>query len=175
MIKVRTLRSQATVEMLRESWGKEERNPFLRIIGYLNRPKLGIERVFHVQRPTQYAHSSRPFSVHLYFRDSEQAFMSATTLIYHIHGGGFVTMTPKCHESYVTKWASQTGFPIISINYGKAPEFPYPYALEECFDFYRALVTTNGECIGMKGWETVIDGKVRRRKPLRIIITGDSA
>jgi hypothetical protein len=40
---------------------------------------------------------------------------------------------------------------------------PYPFAIDECFDVYRALCMSAGRCIGMSG------------KKLNIILTGDSA
>merc|ERR1711939_360920 len=46
----------------------------------------------------------------------------------------------------------------------KAPEYPYPYALNECFDVYTQIVATKGRCIGMKPDSCP-----------RIVITGDSA
>lgn len=53
--------------------------------------------------------------------------------------------------------------PVIAINYGKAPQHPYPYALEEVYDAYRTLTESNGSCIGIKC------------QKLKVIIGGDSA
>jgi acetyl esterase/lipase len=61
-------------------------------------------------------------------------------------------------------WAGQTNVPIISIDYKKAPEFPFPYGLNECFDIYKMIVATKGACIGLKGGV----------QP-RIALAGDSA
>jgi hypothetical protein len=40
---------------------------------------------------------------------------------------------------------------------------PYPYAIDECFDLYNALVHSNGQVIGMSGQD------------LKLILSGDSA
>ena len=100
-------------------------------------------------------------------------------------------MPPKAHEDYLSTWARQLKIPILSIDYGKAPEFPYPYALEQCFDVYRTLVETNGSCIGLEGWyksssvnssapsanATFVHNNMKKvkKKPIKIVIVGDSA
>lgn len=73
-------------------------------------------------------------------------------------------MSPIHHDDNLSQWARSTGSPIISIDYGKAPEYPYPYALEEIFDAYRSILDTNGRCIGIESEE-----------PLKIVVMGDSA
>lgn len=73
-------------------------------------------------------------------------------------------MSPENHDEYVSNWARQTKVPIISINYGKAPENPYPWGLEECFEAYRSIIESNGKAIGIES-----------PTPIKIIITGDSA
>lgn len=45
----------------------------------------------------------------------------------------------------------------------QAPEYPYPFAIDEVFDAYKLLHETKGKCIGMSG------------KALNVVITGDSA
>lgn len=45
----------------------------------------------------------------------------------------------------------------------QAPEYPYPFAIDEVFDAYKLLHETKGKCIGMSG------------KTLNVVITGDSA
>lgn len=41
---------------------------------------------------------------------------------------------------------------------------PYPWAIDECFDLYLALVKTNGAVLGLQTTE-----------PIDLILTGDSA
>lgn len=75
-------------------------------------------------------------------------------------------MPPPCHEDALASWAFETKLPIVSIDYGKSPEYPYPWAVEECFDVYKSIVETNGKCVGL----TVPEGK-----RLKIVLIGDSA
>lgn len=46
---------------------------------------------------------------------------SPKTAIFHIHGGGFISMSSFIHQSYTRKWANSLNIPIISVDYGKAP------------------------------------------------------
>ncbi|KAL7747668.1 hypothetical protein RI367_006957 [Sorochytrium milnesiophthora] len=103
-------------------------------------------------------------------------------------GGGFVCMDPARHEDYLTLWANMSpGTVVLSVDYGKAPEYPYPYAMP--FELYRLLRETNGACIGLEGWDKVIETeeykngatepisprRVKRKSPIKITIVGDSA
>lgn len=73
-------------------------------------------------------------------------------------------MNPLHHEERLRQLAKEVQRPILAIDYCKAPEYPYPYALEECFDVYRTLIETRGKAIGMSG-----------SSRMRIILSGDSA
>ncbi|RMJ26155.1 hormone-sensitive lipase [Aspergillus sp. HF37] len=52
----------------------------------------------------------------------------------------------------------------MSLDYKKAPEYPYPHALDECYDVYRAILQTRGACVGLNGDALP-----------RIVVSGDSA
>lgn len=58
------------------------------------------------------------------------------SLIIHIHGGGFIAMTPESHEMYTRKWANLTDIPILSIDYRLSPEHSYPKAMDDVFQAY---------------------------------------
>jgi acetyl esterase/lipase len=88
---------------------------------------------------------------------------NSSTVILHIHGGGFVAMSSFSHECYLRLWARRSQIPIISVDYRHAPEFRFPVQLEECYNVYRWIIKHSQEFLfgGM---------------PLkRVIITGDSA
>lgn len=89
-------------------------------------------------------------------------------------------MGPAHHEERLRSWAVQTGKPVISLEYGKAPECwflprsinhvlnqlstdPYPFGIDEVFDAYRIIVESKGKAIGMAG------------EDLNIVLSGDSA
>jgi acetyl esterase/lipase len=103
-------------------------------------------------------------------------------LILDVPGGGFISMGPEHHEERLRSWAVRTCKPVVSIEYGKAPECkllshsglslmllnirssdPYPFAVEEVFDAYRIIVESKGKAIGVAG------------EDLNIVLSGDSA
>ena len=51
----------------------------------------------------------------------------------HIHGGGFVSMSSRSHQTYTRKWAKELQVPIFSVDYRKAPDHPYPYGIDDCW------------------------------------------
>ncbi|KAL7064840.1 hypothetical protein AAHC03_05235 [Spirometra sp. Aus1] len=85
----------------------------------------------------------------------------SSTLLLHIHGGGFVALTAQTHDTYLRPWAEKLDCPIVSVNYSLAPEAPYPRALDECF-YAFAWVMANRQRLGA-------------RSDARVVICGDSA
>ncbi|TPX52156.1 hypothetical protein SeMB42_g01623 [Synchytrium endobioticum] len=179
--KVRRYRSMATVEMMRISWDKVD-NPILRMATRRDRPWLRFRKDITLPRPSKPSTTSfpdvqlPPIAARFYYSGTEGQLKQCEDLIFLIPGGGFVCMPPRCHDNYVSQWAKQTNRPIVAINYGKAPQYPYPWALEECFDAYKTVIETNGACLGMSGWQgRNSDGSITTRQPIRIVMAGDSA
>ncbi|KAF9568032.1 alpha/beta-hydrolase [Agrocybe pediades] len=161
--KLRKFRAVPTIEMLRTTWEKTT-NPYIRLITRL--PRVGVRRKILLPRPKSSSYD-RPITAYLFFAPPEKELCKATELILDFPGGGFVAMTPEHHEERLRMWAVSTGKPVLSIDYGKAPEYPYPFARDEAFDTYRLMIESSkcnsGKLIGMSG------------KKLSIIISGDSA
>lgn len=80
-------------------------------------------------------------------------------LIY-FHGGSFVAGSPQGHDFITASLACHTGAQVISVHYRRAPENPYPAALE---DGYEALkwVSQESQALGID--------------PNKIAVAGDSA
>ncbi|KAJ1925998.1 hypothetical protein IWQ60_004175 [Tieghemiomyces parasiticus] len=176
--KLRRIQRTATVEHMRVGWNKSH-NPYLRLLTHFNYTPVDLCRTLTLDRPARLRPHQpylrdHPFEVKVFFAGSPAQFRTARSVLYHVPGGGFVAMDPSCHEDYLRIWAKQLGVPVVSINYRKAPEFPFPFALEECFDFYRLLVETNGACIGLAGWHDAEDAN-SPVDPIRISLVGDSA
>ncbi|KAI9348556.1 Alpha/Beta hydrolase protein [Obelidium mucronatum] len=184
--KLKKYHAAITVDMLRTSWNKKL-NPYLQLAALGDTGILGIRKDILIQRPcnppspTAFQHEHVPFppiKARIYFSGTEREYRRSTSLILQIPGGGFVAMPPLAHEDYVSIWARRTNVPIVSLDYDKAPERPYPWALEQCFDAYRAIVESNGEAIGMEGWYSDDDpdhyGRCKK-KPIKIVMAGDSA
>ncbi|KAL4803566.1 Alpha/Beta hydrolase protein [Aspergillus unguis] len=162
--KVRRIRATLTVEHLRVSWNKGT-TPYLWALAALVRPRLTrySPRAIRIPRPRQSIYTE-PTNAWLYFDGPLSALRDQDCIVLDIPGGGFVSMTPRHHEDRLLAWATKTKLPILSLNYKKAPEYPYPYALNECYDVYHSIITTRGRCLGLSG-----------DAPPRIIMTGDSA
>ena len=163
--KVRKVRGNITVEHMRVSWNKGSQSTILRTLQRLMRPKTTKwpAREIRIPRPESSAYKE-PVSTWLYFDGPLKKLKEHNKIILDIPGGGFVAMDPRCNDDKLFTWAAKTGLPILSLDYKKAPEFPFPYALNECYDVYNTLIKTRGRCIGMSGNEVP-----------QIVITGDSA
>jgi monoterpene epsilon-lactone hydrolase len=80
---------------------------------------------------------------------------AAPTVLY-FHGGGYVSCSPGTHRDLVSRIALASGARCIVVDYCKAPEHPFPAAIDDCEATYRALLA---------------EGVT----PSRIVIAGDSA
>jgi acetyl esterase/lipase len=161
--KVRRVRATMSVEQMRVSWEKAATNPFLSALSKLTRPAFGMRRILQLERP-DYRQHLPPTEVYFYYTGDPDTLAQHNTILLQFPGGGFVSMPPPCHEDYLAAWAKQTGLPICSVNYKKAPEYPYPWPIDECFDLYVTLIRDRGRSFGLSG-----------DKDLNIIIVGDSA
>ncbi|KAF2460259.1 Alpha/Beta hydrolase protein [Lineolata rhizophorae] len=162
--KVRKVRGCLTVDHLRVSWNKGT-SPIISSFAALLRPRFMrySPRAIRIPRPRASAYKE-PVHAWLYFDGPVSALKSMDKVVLDIPGGGFVAMTPRNHDDKLLAWAGRTGLPVLSLDYRKAPEYPYPYALNECYDVYHTIVATRGRCIGFSG-ATVP----------RIVVSGDSA
>lgn len=162
--KVRKVRGMITVEHLRVSWNKGT-TPYLGFFQKLTSPRFmrWPPRQVRIPRPSN-SDYREPVSAWLYYDGPLADLEHHDRLILDIPGGGFVAMDPRCNDDKLFAWAAKSGLPILALDYRKAPEYPYPYALNECFDAYATIIKTRGRCIGMSGTQDP-----------RVIITGDSA
>jgi len=87
--------------------------------------------------------------------------INKNTIILHIHGGGFISMSPYVHQNYLRKWSNKLKIPILSIDYKHSPKFPFPIALNEIYQSYIWLI---------KKGEKELNIKINN-----IILAGDSA
>ena len=161
--KVRKYRSTISIEQMRLSWEKVAQNPILGTLSGLLRPKTTIHDIWMIDRPVHHQ-DLPPTEVYRFFCGPKETFADHDTILLQFPGGGFVSMPPPCHEDALTAWAKHTQFPVLSVNYKKAPEYPYPWPIEECFDLYISIIQSKGKAIGLSG-----------KKDIKIILLGDSA
>ncbi|WP_329465094.1 alpha/beta hydrolase [Streptomyces sp. NBC_01431] len=79
----------------------------------------------------------------------------AATILY-FHGGGFVFGSPRTALSLTGSLVARTGFRAFSVDYRLAPEHPFPAAIDDTLNAYRALLDSGQD-------------------PSAIVFAGDSA
>ena len=72
------------------------------------------------------------------------------SIIIHIHGGGFVAMSPSSHEGYTRKWSKILEIPVFSIDYRLSPQFPFPNALDDVYQVYIWIIENAEEIFNIK-------------------------
>lgn len=161
---VRNVRGGLTLQHLRVSWDKAN-TPYIASFNRLLRPrKMHCEpKRIRIHRPKESSYTEH-VEAWLYFDGPTSDLLQYNKVILDVPGGGFVAMDPRCHDDKLMAWAVKTGLPVLALDYKKAPEHPYPYALNECYDVYQTLVTSRGRCIGLPGTDVP-----------KIIVSGDSA
>ncbi len=63
-------------------------------------------------------------------------------VILYLHGGGYVIGSAHTHRSLAGKIAKGTSMHCLLINYRKAPENPYPAAVQDAYNAYTYLLKT---------------------------------
>lgn len=142
--KVRKVRATITVEQLRVSWEKNK-TPVIKAISNLTRPNIAIIKKIQIPRGDDLA----AVDAWLYFDGSPEELAQSEKMMISFPGGGFVSMSPREHDDAHTAWAKKLGVPFLSIDYKKAPEEVYPYAVYECFDAYKEIMLSKGEVLGV--------------------------
>lgn len=61
------------------------------------------------------------------------------TILY-LHGGGYIVCSPATHRDLVSRIAVSSGARTIAIDYRKAPEHPFPAAIDDSIAAYRDLL-----------------------------------
>ncbi|GAA4528651.1 alpha/beta hydrolase [Amycolatopsis samaneae] len=64
---------------------------------------------------------------------------TAGTILY-FHGGGFVYGSPDTAMSLTGSLVVRSGYTAFSVDYRLAPEHPFPAAVDDCLNAYRALL-----------------------------------
>ena len=84
-----------------------------------------------------------------------------STVILHMHGGGFIALSSRSMQSYTRQWARSLKVPIFSVDYRMPSDHPFPSAPEDCLRVYQFLVNHVHKYMNIR--------------PKRIILAGDSA
>ncbi len=77
-------------------------------------------------------------------------FSKSKTILY-FHGGGYVMGSHHSHRSLIARIARASNCKALAINYRKAPENPYPAAVEDALKTYKQMIVDGYENIFIMG------------------------
>jgi epsilon-lactone hydrolase len=72
-------------------------------------------------------------------------------VILYLHGGGYCVGSYNSHRAMIARLARAAGHPVLAINYAKAPENPYPAALEDAVQVYQQMLADGWKNIFISG------------------------
>ncbi|KAI0136172.1 lipase esterase family protein [Xylariales sp. AK1849] len=76
---------------------------------------------------------------------------------FNIHGGGWTVGTPETEEAQNRFIAAKNQAVVVSVDYRRAPEFPFPYALHDSYDVLMWCIAT-AESLGIDKNKFVLGG-----------------
>jgi acetyl esterase len=97
--------------------------------------------------------ADRPLRVRVYRPKSDRALPA---LVY-MHGGGWVVGSINSHDGITAALANDTPCVVISVDYARAPEHPFPAAVEDC-QAAVAWVFDNAETLGIDAEAIAVGG-----------------
>jgi monoterpene epsilon-lactone hydrolase len=66
--------------------------------------------------------------------------VSERKVILYLHGGGFISYSPRTHRRLSSEIGRVTSSIVFSVDYRLAPEHPYPAAIDDAFEVYKWLI-----------------------------------
>ncbi len=97
-----------------------------------------------------------PIPLRIYVPDGE----GPLPVLVYLHGGGWVRGSLEAYDGLCRRLANRAGRLVVSVDYRRAPEAPFPAGLEDC---YRATEWTATHAADLGG------------RPDRVAVGGDSA
>ncbi|MFB9860010.1 alpha/beta hydrolase [Salinicoccus siamensis] len=75
-----------------------------------------------------------------------------------LHGGAFIMKNKDMDDPYCRFLANQTGCVIVNIDYVKAPEYPFPKAIEQCYEVLQWM-KMNAEDLNIDSDRIMVGGQ----------------
>lgn len=79
------------------------------------------------------AAGERAVPVRIYWPSAE----CGLPIVVYVHGGGWVTCDVDTHDGICRALCNRSGAIVVSVEYGRAPEHPFPQPLEDCAAAFR--------------------------------------
>ena len=89
---------------------------------------------FHYELPANVSIKDHDISRDLIARVYTPKNIDNDGLLFYIRGGGFVIGSLKSHNSAVAELCEKTGMVTVAPDFRMAPEFPFPCALDDCYE-----------------------------------------
>ncbi|WP_406864226.1 alpha/beta hydrolase [Streptomyces sp. HUAS MG47] len=99
------------------------------------RPLTPLDRVENLTLPAR----SGELCARLYHPDDSPAPPGPRPALVYLHGGGFVLGSLDGVDEVCRAICARSGWAVLSVEYRLAPEYPYPAALDDCFDAFAWL------------------------------------
>ncbi len=100
-----------------------------------------IERLQLPERPARGVEIERlgPFTVRV--RQPRTRGPQIRAALLWIHGGGYVIGTSRMDEKFCVRVANELGILVAAVDYRRAPGYPFPTPLHDCYDALRWLAS----------------------------------
>lgn len=93
----------------------------------------------------------------LLYRTAPNRDAAGAPAILYIHGGGYFSGKADLYEDWCRRLVRETGAVVAAIDYRKAPEAPYPAALDDCHAALRWLHESAGQ-LGIDKTRIAVEG-----------------
>ncbi|WP_173915983.1 alpha/beta hydrolase [Halobacillus sp. Marseille-Q1614] len=75
-----------------------------------------------------------------------------------LHGGAFIMHSKEMDDPYCRRLANHTGCAVINVDYAKAPEYPFPQPIEQCYEIYQ-WIRVHGDLLNIDSEKIMIGGQ----------------
>lgn len=110
-----------------------------------------IRKVLHVSNPAYRVKYYRKWEHTLYFQGQEipvKIFAmdeAVRPVLIFFHGGGWVTGSVHNYDRVCANLAKVTGHKVVAVDYHLAPEYKFPYAVQECYHLTKEILKNSEE------------------------------
>jgi len=102
--------------------------------------ELSARLLFHAPRGTKIEKTTLPGDIDVLTVTPKH--VTSDSVIFYIHGGGFVFGSPETHAAMLSQLAARVGARVIMPRYRLAPEFKFPAASDDVEAAYRAVIAS---------------------------------
>ena len=113
-------------------------------------PNVALVRELAAEGP----HGTIPLRL---YRPLASAADAVLPVLVYYHGGGFVVGDLDTHDVLCRQLANGAGCAVVAVDYRMAPEFPFPYAVEDCLAA-PYWVQRNAEALGLDAVRLAVGG-----------------